>query len=138
MSPYETIKHYLEAMLAWEVSFYNAQKTNTYKTNPDERQKTKEAARARLCEIFENHVKDGKNNKLADAALATMAVSRPPAYEQTIIEKASTIDCCIETKQSHGFETYFKYSLQQDNARWLIDKLQLSADGKAWKLAQSL
>ncbi|MBK0417156.1 hypothetical protein JD974_22360 [Chromobacterium haemolyticum] len=138
MPPQETIEQYLKEMLDWEISFYKEQRSETYKTDPTEREKSKKIAREKLRNIFEKYVKGGEHNKIADAALTTMAVGRPPAYEQTIIEETSSTHNYVKTKQNSGFENFFKYTLQENDSKWLIEKLHVSTDGKKWKLAESL
>ncbi|WP_160309799.1 NTF2 fold immunity protein [Chromobacterium subtsugae] len=138
MTPQEIIGQYLKEMLDWEISFYKEQRSEAYKTDPTEREKSKKMARERLRIIFEKYVKDGEQNKIADAALTTMAVGRPPAYEQTIIEEISSTNNYVITKQNSGFENFFRYTLQENDSKWLIEKLHFSTDGKKWKLAESL
>ncbi|MBP4045799.1 NTF2 fold immunity protein [Chromobacterium violaceum] len=138
MTPQETIGQYLKEMLDWEINFYKEQKGEAYKTDPAEREKSKKIARERLRIIFEKYVKDSEQNEIADAALTTMVVDRPPAYEQTIIEEISSTHNYVITKQNSGFENFFRYTLQENGSKWLIEKLHFSADGKKWKLAESL
>ncbi|CAK13493.1 NTF2 fold immunity protein [Pseudomonas entomophila] len=112
MSAVDTLKGFLEAMLAWEVSLNSKKRSSDYKENSDSRDQINKGARKELAAIFDKFLTERAVAGLGKAKMDALGTGRPPEYEQEILADTLTPEgkgMSVETLRDKGLKQRLKY-----------------------------
>lgn len=127
MEAKETLKLFLAEMLTWEVDRYKKTRMPEYRENIDNfRLNETKKDRAKLGEIFDKYLTPKAIKSIGAPALDTMAVSKPPQYDQSILEEEigkRNYQYICSSNNGGLLDHILKYELVMEDGAWKIDNL---------------
>ncbi|MFJ4347450.1 NTF2 fold immunity protein [Pseudomonas sp. NPDC089401] len=142
MSPVDTLKSLLEAMLAWEVSLNSKKRSQEYNEKAELRDQINNDARKELALIFDKFLTERAVAALGKAKMDTLGTGRPPEYEQEVLADSLTPEgkgVSVEAIRNKGLKQRFKYVFIDSSEGFKLNELYIyRGEQEGWKRRASM